>query len=335
MINKERIEWIDYLKSFACLLVVIGHLLMSLKSIDNYDTITDFIIWFIYLFHMPLFMCISGLLYNRIPKITSLKDYKKFEFKKIVNLLIPYISFYSITIILNMIFSNSVNTPRGMNDWLGIFNNPISPYWFLYSLLSIFIIIPIFEKMFNYNKKKVLILLGIFKMISVFYGPNIFFINSIMKYGFYFYLGTFVNIKEKIYNIYKVFIWAVIYIVMAIIVYNNCTNKIISAVTEFIFSLFGIFIAISIFKIIKKSVILATFKNYTFQIFLMHTIFAAGIRILMFKLGIFNYFIHVIVGLLVSIYIPVLVSIISNKIKFTNFFFYPVKTIEDYKKGKI
>ena len=63
--QKKRIEWVDYVKAFACFLVILGHLIQSLQKsgIDNHQNITDFINWFIYLFHMPLFMCMSGFLF--------------------------------------------------------------------------------------------------------------------------------------------------------------------------------------------------------------------------------------------------------------------------------
>ena len=66
----------------------------------------------------------------------------------------------------------------------------------------------------------------------------------------------------------------------------------------------------------------------------MHTIFAAGIRILMYKIDIDNYYIHLIVGLIFSIYLPVVVAIISNKIKYTNIVFFPIKTVEEIRKEK-
>ena len=91
----KRIVWIDYLKTFACILVVIGHLIQSLQmsNIDNYPQITGFINWFIYLFHMPLFFCISGYLYEKNKKDFSWKNYKNFEIKKIINLAVPFPSY--------------------------------------------------------------------------------------------------------------------------------------------------------------------------------------------------------------------------------------------------
>lgn len=82
--SSKRIEWIDYLKAFACILVVLGHLLQSLQKsgIDNNQKITSFINWFIYLFHMPIFFCLSGYLYEENKTNFSWKNYKRFEIKK-------------------------------------------------------------------------------------------------------------------------------------------------------------------------------------------------------------------------------------------------------------
>ena len=338
MTANGRIKWIDYAKAFACLLVVIGHLLMSLRAIDNYSCVTEFIIWFIYLFHMPLFMCLSGILYHKQTKIITFKEYKSFELKKFINLVIPYVTFYSITMILSMIFSDSINTPKGINEWIGILNNPIAPYWFLYALLSIFIIVPLLDKFFKSNKKIVLFIFAILKIISVFITPNIYFIKSIMMYGFYFYLGAYIKIEE-INNKKKsnlLFIFPFLYLFLAIIlyIYKGSVNGIIMEYTKILFAISGIFLVTYLLKHVNKSKFFDTYKKYTLHIFLMHTIFAAGIRIVMYNIGIYNYFVHLIIGLLFSIYIPVLVGIISDKIGITNFFFYPLKTIEEYKKGK-
>ena len=335
MKKTDRIEWIDYTKAFACLLVAVGHLLMSLRSIDIYSNITNYVVWFIYLFHMPLFMCLSGILYYKRTRINSFNEYKNFEFKKIINLLIPYVTFYSITMALNMMFSNSVNTPKGVNEWLGIFNNPISPYWFLYALLSIFIVVPIIEKILNQKKENVMIFFVVLKVLSIFYCSKVYFVKSIMQQGIYFYFGTYLVDKRSNKKNIFIFLLSLFYILISFLIYSKreIMNEYVLEMVYIGFAMVGTIIVINIFQALNKSKILDSFKKYTFQIFLMHTIFAAGIRIIMFKIGIYNYFVHLIIGLIFSIYMPVLVSIISNKLKYTNFFFYPLKTIEGYKKG--
>lgn len=340
MEKNKRIEWVDYLKAFACFLVVLGHLIQSLQkaNIDSYTNITSFVNWFIYLFHMPLFMCMSGFLYCKTKKEFTWKSYKEFEIKKIINLLIPYITFYLVFIGINMIFASSVNNARGIEDLIGILNNPMPPFWFLYALASIFLIIPIIEKIFKNNRKIVFIFLIGLKVLSIFLKTKIYFIDSIMAHSIYFYFGAFINEKCKIEKNRVInSILVIIYIIMSIIYYRHkekCIDFFI-ALINIIFALSGIWICINIFRTNKSSKILDTFKKYTFQIYLTHTIFAAGIRIVLLKVGVSSYFMQFVIGLIVSIYVPVIMSIISKKFKYTEIFFYPIKTIKELKEGRI
>lgn len=340
--NIKKIEWIDYVKAFACFLVVLGHILQSFQKagIDNHISITEYIDWFIYLFHMPLFMCISGFLYCIKDNHFSFKQYKEFEIKKICNLIVPYIVFYLIFIGINMIFASSVNNQRGLDDIVGIINNPMPPYWFLYALMSIFIVTPIIEKICKNNKKIVLTVFVVLKFISIFITTKLYIIDSVLKWGIYFYFGSVFSKKEKEINkinCLTIIIHTIIYNIVALFVYEieyNC-NEFLIEIIRVLLAINGIIIFINIFKMIKKCKILDTFKNYTFQIYLMHTIFGAGIRIVLLKIGITNYIVNLIIGLAISIYVPVLISIISNKIVYTNIVFYPIKTIEQIKERKI
>ena len=340
--NKKRIVWIDYLKVFACILVVIGHLIQSLQksSIDNYDNITSFINWFIYLFHMPLFFAVSGYLYEMNKKQFSWKQYKNFVIKKIINLGVPYIVFYLLYVIINIIFASSVNTPKGIEEIIGIINNPMPPYWFLYALLSIFIFIPLLGKALKENKKVIFIVLIALKIISIFINTKIYLIDSFFENAIYFYLGciikdTIITLKNKnIKSILRNVILAIMYILVAIIyyIYYNTISYYMEALINIVFALIGTLICINIFRNIEKCKIFDYLKDYTFQIYLLHTIFAAGFRIILFKIGINNYWIHFIIGFFASIEIPIIIAKICKKTKYFNFFFYPLKTIEKIKE---
>ncbi len=75
-INK-RIEWIDIAKGIGIILVVIGHVSQN-----------EFLNYFIYSFHMPLFFILSGYLY---------KEKEHFVKKKAKSILIPYFIFSFLT----------------------------------------------------------------------------------------------------------------------------------------------------------------------------------------------------------------------------------------------
>lgn len=62
-------------------------------------------------------------------------------------------------------------------------------------------------------------------------------------------------------------------------------------------------------------------------IFLMHTLFAAPLRTVLFKLGIQNAIIHVVLGIAISFIGPMVAAIIMKKAKWLEFFLYPGKFI--------
>lgn len=75
ILEKKRIEWIDYLGGFAMLLVFMQHAKVPL--------ITRMILTF----HMPLFFYISGFLF--IENKSFKKSFKKFFAGKVKRLLVP------------------------------------------------------------------------------------------------------------------------------------------------------------------------------------------------------------------------------------------------------
>ena len=60
-------------------------------------------------------------------------------------------------------------------------------------------------------------------------------------------------------------------------------------------------------------------------IFLMHTIFAAGLRSVLLKMGIDSAMIHFVGGLTISVVGPIIVAYIMKKTVFLEFFLYPDK----------
>jgi fucose 4-O-acetylase-like acetyltransferase len=91
---RQRLEYIDALKGFAILLVVMGHVIpWSFESLDAVTSMspTPILLWkIIYSFHMPLFMFISGFLFGQ-SHFTSVKEYFVKMWKKMKMLIIPWL----------------------------------------------------------------------------------------------------------------------------------------------------------------------------------------------------------------------------------------------------
>ena len=79
---------------------------------------------------------------------------------------------------------------------------------------------------------------------------------------------------------------------------------------------------ISLNKWLEK--IMNVLARYTLPVYLMHTIFAAGIRAVMLKLGVHNSSVHVVIGLTASFAGPVIAAEIMTRLK-CDFLLYPSK----------
>lgn len=342
MINKQREKWLDYVKAVACILVVLAHVLQGLRK-SNILLNTDFLIWLdyaIYLFHMPLFFMVSGYLYKKNVKITSLKTYLQFVLKKLCNLGIPYIFFSLIFTILNMC-TNSANDNLSIMDFINIYKSPISHFWFLYTLFFIFLLIPILEKIVK-NENIILLFLLIIKILFNYIDCNVYFITSFASYGFYFYFGKFLisfvtnkklSTRKMLFGLMNI----IIFIILSLILFNidSKVQDIFIIVLNIIMASYGSYIVLKLIYNIGNNKLLNILGKYSFQIYLMHTIFAAFIRVLLIKIGISNGIIQFILGMFCGFYIPIIISMILDKMIFANIIIFPIKTIKHLKKNYV
>lgn len=77
----KKIKWVDILKGYAIVMVVIGHIIKN-----------DFLVNYLYAIHLPIFMFISGYLYKKDKNIENFK-------KKFKSILIPYLFFSLINLL--------------------------------------------------------------------------------------------------------------------------------------------------------------------------------------------------------------------------------------------
>ncbi len=99
----ERIEYFDSAKSSLIFLVVLGHILIILNPEYN-KIIFSLAQSFIYTFHMPAFFLIHGILFN----VEKWRDapVKRYVFKRVYSLIVPYFFFEIVGIIWKAIFCN-------------------------------------------------------------------------------------------------------------------------------------------------------------------------------------------------------------------------------------
>lgn len=127
---KHREHWLDVVKGITIILVVVGHVI-GIYELDTMALPFMAIRTFIYSFHMPLFMFISGILFS-----SSLsKDYRTTAISKLLTYGIPYIVFSAVYWLMKVIGSAVVNNTVAFKDLILIPVFPLSFMWYLYALL--------------------------------------------------------------------------------------------------------------------------------------------------------------------------------------------------------
>lgn len=338
--EKKQIIWVDNVKVIAIILVALGHLLQGLIKADiiQQSFALSFFNMFIYTFHVRLFFICSGFLYQKTTAVTNLSSYKHNVLKKIIALGVPYLIFSAASYLLKTVFANSVNTQT--EDFLNaLFIKPEAPYWFLYTLLIIFLITPTAK-----NKKSAGILFAVsavFFTVAVatlkyFYHYELYvqLIYTTVSYLIWFTLGILlasIN-TEKIFSPFAV----LSFIASGVLTYLILIKKIsagtgLSLIID-ILACYGVIGFIGwLYKKNKQTPVFGFLSKYTMPIFLMHTIFAAGIRAVLLKINITNSAVHILAGLAASIVLPVIAQLIMDKIHL-DIIIYPLRYIKIGKK---
>lgn len=131
----NRIQYIDRLKGFAILLVVIGHV-----SVFCYHSRVDVMDRFIGSFHMPLFMFLSGLVTKT--SIAPPIEISKW-LRKIGTLILPLCIFgFCFTLYCT---NTSIMTEIPSKVWTFISSNNKMGYWYLFDLALFYATMPIFS----------------------------------------------------------------------------------------------------------------------------------------------------------------------------------------------
>ena len=315
-------------------MVVLGHFFQSMTQ-ANVLPANDLYQWFnqtIYCFHVPLFFICSGYLYQKLSVVNDVHSWGRNVLKKLLVLGIPYFTFSLATWVLKTLFSSSVNSEiGGLVDTL--FLHPTSPYWYLYALFFLFLITPTFR-----NKTMAiggLIVALAFKVLGIFWsGYGVQVISYILANEIWFGIGMCLSVFEfKKYLVKKSLITpistGVIFLLLSIWVYMIGLNH---GVISFLLGLLACFSVVTLMAKIYEnrgqSAAFGTLAKYTMPIFLMHTLFAAPLRTVLFKLGIQNAVIHVLLGIAISFIGPVIAAVIMKKSKWLEFFLYPGKFIK-------
>ena len=322
----ERNILVDKLKGYACFLVLFGHVIMGIRlagiQIPGFFQSVEKFIWS---FHVALFMFLSGVVYRETGGWKGKKTRLRFVAHKLCGLGIPYVAFSALYIAINAL-AGQTNSQFSLRDILFIWKTPVAQYWFLYALFFLFAIWAVLSKWLPdwAITLAVVSVAYIAPLLGIGFGSFDIVFYAALAFG----VGTCLDFTM----LQKPPAWVKWLVILLHVVTGGilaATNRIEAPLVEEVMMLFGIYASISLISLLQSCKPVAWFLNfmnrYSFQTYLLHTIFTAGVRIVMLRLGITWWWLHVLVGTACGIAFSVLVSEIAKRIKCLNFFFFPTK----------
>jgi len=190
---REKLFDIERGKGIGILLVVYGHLVM-------FETLGEQI-WYretkgaIYLFHMPLFMYLSGFVFFYTGAHLAVeRNYREFVLKRFDRLILPFLALALVTVIGKALASHFVYVDQGVSGlWNGIAavisnapQNPAISIWYLAVLFIYSIMTPILLKLLGGNVWALLTLALAAHFIPL---PEDFYLARIFRYYVFFAFG--------------------------------------------------------------------------------------------------------------------------------------------------
>lgn len=321
MTYKKKINWLLILQAWAMLWVVIGHAFIGdIKNQVNWPFWERSLMDFAYSFHMPLFMLISGWLfyYTRLKQnfILTGGGYISLIKDKVKRLLLPGFFFSVVAFILKLVFPGEMvrQTSLSLNEivhsLLVPVDNPFQELWFIVVLFIFFLMTPIWKLVLERRWTTWAL---VFILLPIHYiNPKTQFLSldRVCIYAIWFYLGLLFSKEDLVGKLFEkrtlltIIIGVSIYILGKLIVLSILEN-----IGGILFS-FGI--ALLFDKILPR--LFSSFRDYTYQIFLIGIFAQIFIKILYRHLPI-PYMAAYLLCIVAGLYVPVLVSKLIEIIK--------------------
>lgn len=338
---KERIRWVDSLKGFAIIMVVLGHVAKGYLDSGLFESemnVLKSIYKLIYSFHMPLFIMISGLLYSKayLTIDKGLVGLKKSSYiTQLLNLTIIYVLYSIVFGLFKILFASYTNYDVSATDLLMIWAKPIQLYWFLYVLIELYLIFAI-KYLRNANELLMVVVLFICSVAAFAfdYTSGYFQIERILFYSLFFYVGIILNRRQDWQRIITVITYPLfaLSIILLIVYWNKHLNFQTLPIAG---TLIALGISLFIIDVFSRLPILGGCKVLSFigtislEIYIFHTYFATALRAVFKMLGVNNLLVCLSLSFIISLAGSIAIAVLCKKLGLHDIMFKPYKAIKN------
>lgn len=330
-----REVWMDKLKGFAIICVVLGHAIeRTLVGLQSSNVVLNEIDFLIYSFHIPLFFMTSGYVYalKERSKILESKHLRTYIKHKFLDLFVPYLFFAVLVWVGKMLFAKYVTYTVNIKDLLLMFLNPIAFLWFIYILFYVCVLTAVLDNKLKNKENIVLIVFLLMLILRCFVKTDIKLFDRVMFYPLFYYLGVIVYNNKKILKPSNGILAFLAFIITFVVHYKYPDFIFVTSIVNICGC---IFFAI-LFKNLSnlKDNIISYIGKITIYIYILHPIIMNAIRILLSRLNIKAIILWLLILVLVGIWGPCIYVKMSKTIWILDLPFRPRKYLKQVQKEK-
>ncbi len=327
-----RIKYIDSLKGFAIICVVLGHIALGYTGAASYPGNLSF--WhtienIIYSFHMPLFFAISGFVYYKAYfKSDGKTKYRKL-FIQVLNLVAIYIVFVIGFTLIKIPFNSFANEKSGLDDILWMWLNPVGVYWYLYVLVELYLLfaVPKASKMPAW----LTLLVCLAFAIAGCYISAPFALSNLMYYAFFFAAGFVSARGVRILSCLPAALSGLFTAAILSIVFWDANELLkdikyvnIAVSAGLVLALWYLFEHLDV---LGSNRLLQYLGKHSLEIYVTHSIVVTAGRTILGKIGLDGQYLCLIINLLLGIGAPLIFSAVIRKLKLFDILFRPATLI--------
>lgn len=332
-----HLGWVDHARGIGIIAVVIGHVIRGLDSAKKIDTPNSALLAdsIIYTWHMPLFFLLSGLF---VEGSLSRRGPNGLIRSKVATLVWPYVIWTLLQGTVQVTFGGATNTDLSAGDVLALWD-PILHFWFLYALFFVFVLVAAARSV---GASPLLILIGAAVLYLV--TDHVDFpipLRLVSENGVFFALGMCVatpkarslarNLPTGLNVQLAVFAGSGIGLVVLEWFFHRSGDPRLEehSVLAALVAVVGVAVAVQLAMMGNRLGVgwLAKLGTRSMTIYLAHILFASTLRVVLVKLSITSFPIHLVAGVGIGLLGPMVLDLFAKRMTATWLFTAPTRVI--------
>ena len=326
---KVRLSWVDYTKGISLFLVVFGHVLLGLvhANLMEMSPLIELTWYSLYSFHVAVFFFISGIFLGT----RAHRPPREFLKSLFCTLAYPYVVWTILHSVIQSLMSRYTNSPFDLRDLWKLIYMPTSQFWFLFALFWISLTYYVLFKL----KLGVWPVLAAFIVLAIaipgYYPSDWAPLVVICRHGWCVALGAALyqipgwsQIPVSLSSTYAACLSLAGYLAIVLVSWIWPPDAEMGPFTLPIQTILGIVATISLASLLANRHWLDSIRvwgEYSLEIYVAHIIVSAGIRIILSKfLRFTDPTLHLVIGVIAAIYIPLLLAKVCYRIGFDNLY---------------